>query len=99
MVQSGLKSFNSLSVGRINIFLKKCAIQATSLTSRTDNRVSGLAPQKPSMTYSFFPVNCLTEILLRCSQASLERRLLSDPELWPSAHQTLSLVVSSSTMY
>src|SRR4051812_18674206 len=56
-VQSGLKLFNSSSVGRINMFLKKCAIHATSVIKRTDSRVDGLAPQNASITYSFLPFN------------------------------------------
>src|SRR3989338_1846372 len=99
IVQSGLKFFNSSAVGRINMFLKKCAIQATSVTNRTLIRVCRFVPQKPSMTYNFFPFSCLTEISLRCCQASAERCLLSEPAQASSAHHTLVREVGSSTIY
>ena len=42
-VKSGSKSASSASLGRINMFLTKCACQATSMTKRTFSRVSSLA--------------------------------------------------------
>ena len=43
--KSGSNVASSSSVGRMNMFLTKCACHATSVIIRTLKRVSGLAPQ------------------------------------------------------
>jgi phosphoenolpyruvate carboxykinase (ATP) len=46
--KSGSKFSSSSSLGRINIFFTKCAIQAISVTTRIFKRVSSFAPAYPS---------------------------------------------------
>ncbi|MNL30233.1 hypothetical protein D3C87_1519580 [compost metagenome] len=75
--KSGSKSCSSSSVGRMNMFLTKCACQATSVIKRTFKRESALAPQKVSTTNSRLPESCVVTSCFRSAQISGLRGLLS----------------------
>ena len=94
----GLKSFNSASVGRINIFFTKCACHATSVTIRTAIRSFSLAPQKPSITNKRLPESSLVTMSFKLAQVSWVIGLLSFFAA-SEVHHTVSLVVSSKTIY
>ncbi len=98
-MKSGSKSASSSSLGRMNMFLTKCACQATSVIKRTLRRVSALAPQKASTINSRLPDNCWVTSPFRCCQVPCESGLLSFLPLPLSDHQTVSRVVSSRTRY
>ena len=94
----GLKSFNSASVGRINMFFTKWACHATSVTIRTAIRSCSLAPQKPSTTNRRLPESCLVTMPFKLAQVSWVIGLLSFFAA-SEFHQTVSFVVSSNTIY
>ena len=84
-------SFNSSSVGRMNMFFTKCACHATSIMKRTFNRVSLFAPQYASTTYSFFLSD--SSLITSCFNSfhiSVEIGLL----IFPSHHMVFSVVLS-----
>lgn len=76
-MKSGLKLASSSSVGRINIFLTKCACQATSVIKRTLRRVSLLAPQNASTINRRLPESSLVTNDFKCCQTSTESGWLS----------------------
>ena len=79
------------------MFLTKWACHATSMMKRMAMRVSLLAPQKASTTYSFLLDSSSMASFLQASQASGEAGLLSF--LYSAeVHHTVSLEFSSMTM-
>ena len=82
----------------MNIFLIKCACQATSTMKRTAIRVSLLAPQKASTTNRRLLHSSLTASFFTWAHTSSLIGWLSF--LYPSlVHQTVSLELSSMTIY
>ena len=92
------KFFSSSSVGRRNMFLTKCACQATSIMNRTFSRVSALVPQKASITNKRLPESCLVVSAFKSAQTSGVVGLLSFGALG-DVHQMVSRETSSMTMY
>ena len=94
----GSKSASSSSVGWMNMFLMKCACQATSTMKRTAIRVSLLAPQNASTTKSLLLESSFLAISLTAFHVSSVIGWLSF--LYSSdVHHTVSLELSSTTMY
>ena len=95
--KSGVKLASSSVLGRMNIFFTKCACHATSMTNRTLNRVSSLAPQNASTTKSRLPQSWLVAVCLSSAQTSGDIGLLSF--LMSPFHQYVSRVLSSMVIY
>ena len=69
-MKSGLKLASSSAFGLMNIFLTKCACQATSMMKRTAILVSLFAPQKASTTNNLLPDNSSCANFLTLAQTS-----------------------------
>ena len=81
----------------MNMFLTKCACQATSTMKRIAIRVSAFAPQNASTTKSLLLESSFKASALQVSQASCDAGWLSF--LYSSeVHHTVSLEFSSITM-